>query len=35
MKMVVETAGMAMEYILKGKDEGYTQAFGENVAKKV
>lgn len=35
MKMVVYAAGMAMEYILKGKSEGYTQPFGENVAKKV
>lgn len=35
MKMVVDAAGMAMEYIEKGKEEGYTQPFGENVAGKV
>ncbi len=35
MKMVVESAGMAMEYIIKGKQEGYIQAFGENMAKRV
>jgi hypothetical protein len=35
MKMVIEAAGMAVEYILKGQEEGYTQPFGENVAKRV
>ena len=35
MKMVIESAGMAMEYIIKGREDGYTQAFGENMAKKV
>ncbi|MGI6453171.1 MAG: C-GCAxxG-C-C family protein [Syntrophomonadaceae bacterium] len=35
MKMVVEAAGMAMEYIIKGNTEGYTQPFGENMAKKI
>jgi C_GCAxxG_C_C family probable redox protein len=35
MKMVVYAAGMAMEYIIKGKEEGYTQDFGVNVAGKV
>lgn len=35
MKMVIEAAGMAMEYIIKGQQEGYTQAFGENMAKKI
>lgn len=34
MKLTVETAGMAMEYILQGKKEGYTQPFGENMAGK-
>lgn len=34
MKMVVYAAGMAVEYILKGKNEGYRQPFGYNVAKK-
>jgi len=34
MKMVIDAAGMAMEYIEKGKTEGYTQPFGENVAGK-
>lgn len=35
MKMVVDAAGMAAEYIEKGQKEGYTQPFGENVAGKV
>lgn len=35
MKMVIDAAGMAMEFIEKGKEEGYTQPFGENVAGKV
>lgn len=34
MKMVIDIAGMAAEYIEKGNAEGYTQAFGENVAGK-
>ncbi len=34
MKITFETAGLAMEYILKGKEEGYTQPFGENIANK-
>ncbi|ADI02225.1 MAG TPA: C_GCAxxG_C_C family protein [Syntrophothermus lipocalidus] len=34
MKMVIEAAGMAMEYIIKGKEEGYIQPFGPNVAGK-
>jgi len=35
MKMVIEAAGIAAEYIEKGNTEGYTQPFGENVAGKV
>ncbi|BAF60233.1 hypothetical protein PTH_2052 [Pelotomaculum thermopropionicum SI] len=35
MKMVVYAAEMAIEYIRKGQVEGYTQPFGENVAKRV
>ena len=35
MKMVIEAAGMAMEYIIKRQKEGYTQTFGENMAKKI
>lgn len=35
MKMVIESAGIAMEYIIKGQKEGYTQPFGENMAKKI
>ena len=35
MKMVIDVAGMAAEYIEKGTSDGYTQPFGENVAKKV
>ncbi len=34
MKMVIDAAGMAAEYIEKGNTEGYTQPFGENVAGK-
>ena len=35
LKMVIEAAGMAMAYMLKGQEEGYIQPFGENVAKRV
>ncbi len=35
MKIVIYAAGMAVEYIIKGQKDGYTQPFGENVAKKV
>ncbi|MBC7342642.1 MAG: C_GCAxxG_C_C family protein [Clostridia bacterium] len=34
MKITIEAAGMAMEYILQGKKEGYAQPFGENMARK-
>lgn len=35
MKMVIYAAGMAVEYILKGEKEGYTQPFGKNMAGRV
>ena len=35
MKMVIYAAGMAVEYILKGEKEGYTQTFGFNMAGRV
>jgi C_GCAxxG_C_C family probable redox protein len=34
LNIAVETAGLAMEFILKGKEEGYTQPFGKNMAGK-
>ena len=34
MKITIETAGLAMEFILKGKEEGFTQPFGPNMANK-
>ncbi len=34
MKITSETAGLAMEFILKGKEAGYTQPFGANMANK-
>lgn len=34
MKITVDTAGIAAEYILKGQKEGFVQPFGENVARK-
>lgn len=34
MKIVVDSAEMAMKYILQGQTEGYQQPFGENVAGK-
>jgi C_GCAxxG_C_C family probable redox protein len=35
MNIVVDTAGMAVEFIYQGKREGYTQPFGKNMAGKV
>jgi C_GCAxxG_C_C family probable redox protein len=35
MKLVVEAAGMAVDYIYQGREEGYGQPFGENMAGKV
>lgn len=34
MKITIETTGLAMEFILKGKEEGFTQPFGPNMANK-
>ena len=34
MEITKETAAMAMAFILKGKEEGYDQPFGENMANK-
>jgi C_GCAxxG_C_C family probable redox protein len=35
MKLVQEAAGMAVDYIYQGLEEGYGQPFGENMAGKV
>jgi C_GCAxxG_C_C family probable redox protein len=35
MKFVVEAAGMAVDYIYQGAEEGYGQPFGKNMAGKV
>ncbi|MDD3888414.1 MAG: C-GCAxxG-C-C family protein [Syntrophomonadaceae bacterium] len=35
MKMVVECAGIAVEFVYQGNREGYVQAFGKNMAGKV
>lgn len=35
MKIVIESAQMAVDFIYQGKQEGYTQPFGQNMAGKV
>ncbi|MCP4683695.1 MAG: C_GCAxxG_C_C family protein [Desulfobacterales bacterium] len=35
MKITIETAGLAMEFILLGKEEGFTQSFGANMTNKI
>ncbi len=35
LKIVIETAGMAMEQIIEGRENGYSQPFGKNMAGKV
>lgn len=35
LNIAIETAGLAIEFILKGKNEGYTQPFGINMANKI
>ncbi|NPV93350.1 MAG: hypothetical protein HPY50_21535 [Firmicutes bacterium] len=34
MNITIETAAMAVDFILQGKNEGYTQPFGKNLAGK-